>query len=76
MEPLRPVVDDRARELFRQGYEDLSQEAKARLLEILSEPVRLGRRRGPLMVSLHRMVASLVRCYQGEAKHLEIPRAC
>jgi hypothetical protein len=45
VEPLRPLVDDRARDLFRQGYEELSQEAKARLLEILSEPVRLGRRR-------------------------------
>lgn len=76
VEPLRPLVDDRARDLFRQGYEDLSQEAKARLLEILGEPVRVGRRRGPLMMSLHRMVASLVRCYQGDAKRLEIPRAC
>jgi len=76
MEPLRPLVDDRARELFWQGYEELTQEAKARLLELLSEPVRFGQRRGPLMGSLHRMVASLVRCYQGEARHLEIPRAC
>lgn len=76
MEPLRPLVDDQARELFRQGYEELSQEAKARLLEILQEPVRIARRRGPLMVSLHRMVASLVRCYRGEEKRLEIPRAC
>lgn len=76
MEPLRPLVDDRARELYRQGYEDLSQECKGRLLEILSEPVRVSRRRGPLMVGLHRMVASLVQCYRGEAKRLEIPRAC
>jgi CRISPR-associated protein Cas1 len=76
LEPLRPLVDDRARELFRQGYEDLGQEAKARLLELLSEPARIGRRRGPLMICLHRMVASLVRCYQGQAARLEIPRAC
>lgn len=76
VEPLRPLVDDRARELFRQGYEELSQEAKARMLEILSDSARLGRRRGPLMVCLHRMAASLVRCYAGEAKRLEIPRAC
>ena len=26
------------------------------------------------MVNIHRMVASLVKCYQGEAKRLEIPR--
>ena len=32
--------------------------------------------RGPLMVNLQRMVASLVRRYQGEADRLEIPRAC
>jgi CRISPR-associated protein Cas1 len=76
IEPLRPLVDDRARELFRQGYEQLNQETKARLLEILQEPVRIARRRGPLMVSLHRMVASLVRCYQGEDRRLEIPKAC
>jgi len=75
MEPLRPFVDDLARELFRQGYEELNQETKARLLQILELPVRLGRRRGPLMVCLHRMVASLVRCYQGEEKRLEIPRS-
>lgn len=76
MEPLRPLLDDRARELFQQGYEELSQEAKARLLEILQEPVRFGRRRMNFMLSLHAMVASLVQCYQGETKKLEIPRAC
>lgn len=76
MEPLRPLVDDRVRELFRQGREELNQETKARLLEILEEPVRIARRRGPLMVALHRMAASLVRCYQGEDTRLEIPRAC
>ena len=26
------------------------------------------------MVNLHRMVASLLRCYRGEAKRLEIPQ--
>jgi CRISPR-associated protein Cas1 len=76
IEPLRPLVDSRARELYRQGYEELTQEGKAKLLEILTERVRLGGETGPLMVNLHRMVASLVRCYQGEAKRLEIPRAC
>jgi len=27
------------------------------------------------MVNLHRMAASLVKCFQGEAKNLEIPTA-
>lgn len=76
MEPLRPLVDDRVRELARQGYDELNQEAKAVLLEILVERVRLGNGEnnvGPLMVQLHRYAASLVRCYTGEARNLEIP---
>lgn len=78
IEPLRPLVDDRVRELHRQGYEELNQPAKAALLEILTERVRLGsadEAGGPLMVQLHRYVASLVRCYAGEATKLEIPVA-
>lgn len=75
IEPLRPMVDDRARELYRQGYTELSREAKARLLELLTVEVRLGDQTGPLMVALHRYVASLVRCYQGETARLEIPIA-
>jgi CRISPR-associated protein Cas1 len=76
IEPLRPLVDDRVRELHRQGYEELNQPAKAALLEILSDRVSLGsddENTGPLMVHLHRYVASLVRCFRGEARELEIP---
>jgi CRISPR-associated protein Cas1 len=76
MEPLRPLVDDRARELFRQGYEQLDREAKAGLLKLLADPVRMEDQQGPLMVNLHRMTASLVRCLQRATKSLEIPRAC
>jgi CRISPR-associated protein Cas1 len=79
IEPLRPLVDDRARELYRQGYDELDSEAKAGLLKLLAEDVRLGRadgseETGPLMVVLHRYVASLVKCIQGAAKRLEIPQ--
>jgi CRISPR-associated protein Cas1 len=75
LEPLRPLVDDRVRELHRQGYDELNQPAKAALLEILADRVRLGDEVGPLMVQLHRYVASLVRCFAGEARELEIPVA-
>jgi CRISPR-associated protein Cas1 len=75
IEPLRPLVDDRVRELHRQGYEALNQPAKAALLEILADRVQLAGEVGPLMVTLHRYVTSLVRCFTGEAKELEIPVA-
>jgi CRISP-associated protein Cas1 len=76
IEPLRPLVDDRVRELFRQGYDELNQPAKAALLELLTERVSVGggeENLGPLMVQLHRYVASLVHCYSGETRELQIP---
>ena len=76
MEPLRPMVDRRVRELHRQGLAVLGPTTKAGLLRLLADPVRMNGQRGPLMVSLHRMTASLVRCYQGETNRLEIPRPC
>jgi CRISPR-associated protein Cas1 len=76
IEPLRPLVDRRVRELHRQGHQELKPETKAGLLTLLADPVRLAGHRGPLMVNLHRMVASLVACYQGASKRLEIPRPC
>lgn len=75
IEPFRPLLDDRVREMYRQGYEELNQPAKAELLEVLTQRLRLGEEIGPLMVMLHRMVASLVHCYAGDAKRLEIPVA-
>ncbi len=76
MEPLRPLVDCRVRRLHRLGHQELDPETKKGLLGLLADPVRMGRERGPLMVNLHRMVASLVRCYEGEADRLEIPQRC
>ena len=73
IEPLRALVDERVRELFHLGFLELGPEAKAGLLKLLAEDVQIGSESGPLMVCLHRYVASLVKCYQGEAKKLLIP---
>jgi CRISP-associated protein Cas1 len=75
IEPLRPLVDCRVRELCLEGLATVTPESKAGLLRLLADPVRFAGETGPLMVNLHRMVASLVRCYQGEEKQLLIPRA-
>lgn len=76
IEPLRPLVDDQARELFRQGFRELDQEAKAGLLKLLAQEVRFGSDAGPLMACLHRYVASLGRCLRGEDRRLEVPQVC
>jgi CRISPR-associated protein Cas1 len=76
IEPLRPIVDGRVRELHRAGRSDLDQPTKAALLEVLTAEVAFAGETGPLLVSLHRLVAGLVRCYRGESKRLEFPVLC
>ena len=75
IEPLRPLVDDRVRDLHLSGYDELTPPVKAELLKLLADPVAMNSESGPLMVNLHRMVASLVRCFRGKSNKLEIPRA-
>ncbi|GAB4141343.1 MAG: type II CRISPR-associated endonuclease Cas1 [Planctomycetaceae bacterium] len=76
IEPLRPLVDHRVRELYWSGQTELDQPTKASLLEILTIPVITNRRQGPLMVALHSMTASLARCYEGTDNEIEIPVPC
>jgi CRISPR-associated protein Cas1 len=75
VEPLRPLVDDRVLELSQDGHTELTPPAKTALLELLTARVRADDQAGPLMVALHRYVASLVRCFERVAKRLEIPVA-
>ena len=75
LEPLRPIVDAKARALFLDGVDTLDQPTKAALLELLTDPVRMKDERGPVMVSLHRMVASLVDCCAGRRRELLVPVA-
>lgn len=75
VEPIRPLADARVRNLYQWGMETLNQGAKAHLLQLLTDPVQVGDQTGPLMVGLHRYVASLVQCYQGSQKKLLLPVA-
>ena len=73
MEPLRPLVDSKVRELFLAEQENIDRDTKTALLSLLTEPVGVGETQGPLFVQLERMAASLVRCYAGEQDKLDIP---
>jgi len=74
IEPLRPFVDDRARDLYIQGYRELTTEAKQGLLELLTLRIDATDGTGPLMVKIQRLVTSLVDCMQGKSKKLTVPR--
>ena len=75
LEPFRGFVEYKVREICEgEGIVDeLEQRIKARLLEVLYEPVTIGGFKGPLMVGLHRTMASLQRCFAGEQKYLDLP---
>lgn len=79
IEPFRPLVDRRVREIsaIMDAEEGLTQPIKAKLLSLLTYQMQIngdtGTQTGPLMVMTHRLVASLVRCYSGDATRLEIP---
>ncbi len=76
IEPLRPFVDERVRELHYGGVIEVDRTVKESLLDLIAAEARVGDFAGPLMVGLHRYVASLSRCLSGEADRLEIPTLC
>jgi len=73
LEPLRPMVDERVRDMAMEGFDDITPESKRPLLELLTREVICGGQSGPLMVALHRYAASLAGCFSGQRKILEIP---
>jgi len=73
VEPLRPMVDVRVRRLIGDGHDRIDRPVKAALLELLQTEVAAGGPRGPLLVALHRYAASLVQCFNREARRLHIP---
>lgn len=73
IEPLRPLVDAAARELFCKGERVLSPHCKARLLLLLTAGVRDGTGTGPLSVVLARYAASLAMSLAKGVDELDIP---
>jgi CRISP-associated protein Cas1 len=73
VELLRPLVDREVYPLLSSEKNEITQDNKRILLNLLAEEVKLGDVSGPLMVQLHRLASSLVDCYQGSREELEIP---
>ena len=75
VEPFRGFVEAKVKDICQaEGVPDeLDQQVKAKLLEVLYEEVGIGGYKGPLMVGLHRTMASLQRCFAAEQKELDLP---
>jgi CRISPR-associated protein Cas1 len=75
LEPFRGFVEAKVKEIVKSGEdcEELTQQIKAKLLEVLYDEVDISGLKGPLMVGLHRTCASLQRVFAGEQKEMELP---
>lgn len=75
LEPFRGFVESKVLEICEcEGIPaEVDQRIKARLLEVLYQEVAIAGYKGPLMVGLHRTMASLQRCLAGEQKNVDLP---
>jgi len=76
VEPIRPLVDLSVQALWHQGCKDITRRTKQELLGLLTAEVEVAGQRGPLLVGLARMAASLVYCYARRRKDMELPVLC
>lgn len=73
VEVFRARIDRAVVEYVKTGTTEIDRDAKRAVLQLLSEPITVAGQSGPLMVGLHRMVSSLVQCFEGSAKKLDLP---
>jgi CRISPR-associated protein Cas1 len=73
IEVFRPRVDAVVLRIMKEGGGFIDKPTKEKLLFLLSETITVAGQSGPMMVCLHRVVSSLVRCYAGEQKALDLP---
>jgi len=73
MEPFRPWVDLRVRHAVKNAQVSLTKDAKAHLLEVLTDHADCGGAEGPLLVAIDRTCASLAECYSLADRGLSAP---
>jgi CRISPR-associated protein Cas1 len=74
VEVFRPRVDAVVLQIMKDGGGFVDKDSKRLILSLLTETISLADQSGPLMVALGRIVSSLVRCYAGEQKQLDLPK--
>lgn len=75
MEPYRPYVDKIVYRIITSGenWRELTPQIKKYFLEIPAMDIVIDGEQSPLMVGLQRTTASLMRCFEGEARKIVYP---
>jgi len=74
MEPFRPLADLLVHELSASGATAVNSETKPQLASILIVDMSTSEGMSPVGVCLKRLAYSLVQCFAGETKKLDLPR--
>jgi CRISPR-associated protein Cas1 len=73
MEAFRPFVDETVYQLCEQGILEVNKDAKFELISVLSSDTYYPKVTRPLQIGLSITMASLAKCFCGEAKLLSLP---
>lgn len=74
MEPFRPWVDFIIYKMAERGECEINQQSKQTLLGLLNKTVINDKKKMPLMIAIHYLMADLKRCYNKEQKNLIYPK--
>jgi CRISPR-associated protein Cas1 len=73
MEPFRPWVDSEVFEIVKNEPPEINQRTKKILLGLLDQSVIYNKKKMPLMVASHYLIADLKRCYNKDLKIIKYP---
>lgn len=75
MEPYRPYVDHVVWKILQETstIERLTNEHKRRLVEVLTQDVKMDGETSPLQIALNKTTSSLAKCFLGKAKRISYP---
>ncbi|MFW5983104.1 MAG: type II CRISPR-associated endonuclease Cas1 [bacterium] len=77
MEPYRPFCDQVVLNMYKRDeleFNELSKYQKAEILQVLTEDVKIGKRKSPLMVAISRTTNSLSECFEGKRRKIIYPK--
>lgn len=74
MEAYRPYVDEIVYELYTNGINELTKDAKVKLLSLFFTDVIFEKNKKPLEIGLTTTSASLVKCFSGKQKKIIYPK--
>ena len=75
MEPYRPTIDKKVKELFEEGVNELSRDVKQELVKVIYQPIGSTESGSLVVHSVNTLANSLAQIYMGERKELLLPEA-